>query len=454
MRPFLLSIALTLSVFLTPSRAQPAPPASCQVQPADFEGWKAQQVSNRWVTLTIVPQLGGRLMQVSFGGHPYLFVNPQLKGKYFPPLSATEKPRWYNYGGDKIWPLPEGSEDAEHWPGPLADALDDGEYSFTVLSRDPVCTVRLEGPADPRTGLQYAREIRLGSDSPEIDFHAVMKNASDHPIRWSVQSVTQYDTSASGSPDTYNREFWGVTPANANSAYPDGFHVRVGPAVDPAYSRENGLFTLHYFYFQRELWVDSPAGWLTVLDNSTHYAMVERFAHSGAEYPGAATIIFYTNGPALEYNDKGMPFLTSSNPTENPYYMEAEVNSPMAALKPGETYAMDTKWFPTRLMGRLKSVDEAGISSTGLTVSREKDRILLAGSFGVFRAGRLVAYLLDNNGGKINSVPLQNASPVDLVDLHADIAAPAETVRISVHLVDEHGVDRGSLAEAAVSAEN
>jgi alcohol dehydrogenase (cytochrome c) len=54
----------------------------CRVENVDYEGWKAQQISNRWVQLIIVPQNGGRLMQVRFNGHGYLFVNPKLAGKY------------------------------------------------------------------------------------------------------------------------------------------------------------------------------------------------------------------------------------------------------------------------------------------------------------------------------------------------------------------------------------
>jgi len=60
-------------------------PAGCRVEAVDYKGWRAEQVSNRWVQLIVVPQNGGRLMQVSFAGHPYLFINPKFAGKYLPP---------------------------------------------------------------------------------------------------------------------------------------------------------------------------------------------------------------------------------------------------------------------------------------------------------------------------------------------------------------------------------
>ena len=68
--------------------------ASCTVQAANYLGWKAEELANPWVKLEIVPQLGGRLMQVTFGGHDYLFVNQQLKGQVIPPETAGQ--HWNN----------------------------------------------------------------------------------------------------------------------------------------------------------------------------------------------------------------------------------------------------------------------------------------------------------------------------------------------------------------------
>src|SRR5207302_11064376 len=55
--------------------------SECRIQAVDYKGWDAQQLSNQWVQLMVVPQNGGRLMQVSFAGHSYLFVNRKYAGK-------------------------------------------------------------------------------------------------------------------------------------------------------------------------------------------------------------------------------------------------------------------------------------------------------------------------------------------------------------------------------------
>src|SRR5437879_848400 len=413
------------------ARTQNSP--ACRIESTNFDGWRAEEMSNAWVKVTIVPQLGGRVMQVTFAGHPYLFVNPKHKGQYVPPGGEAAKGRWINYGGDKIWPMPEGTQDEQHWAGPVSDALDDGDYSFKILSQDSTCKVRLDGPPDPKTGLQYAREISIGGNSPEISFHAVMKNITAHTIRWSVQSVTQYDTAEAEKPGDFNHEFWAFTPANQHSAYFRQYQVRSGLADDPSFAVNNDLFTLHWQYLQSEVWVDSPGEWLAVIDGSARYAMVERFPYfEGAEYAGKATVIIYKNGPSLELDDKGIPFVTSAKPEDRLHCLEAEVNSPMVRLQPGETYVLDTHWCPTRMGKEFKTVMDAGVVGSSLEVSSTASGILLSGIFGVFVPGKLEARLFDRHGAPIANIPLQTARPSEVVELRVELKVTATTARVSL----------------------
>jgi hypothetical protein len=60
---------------------------------------------------------------------------------------------------------------------------------------------------------------------------------------------------------------------------------------------------------------------------------------------------------------------------------------------PGEAYALDPSWPPTRVRGRRESVTLAGVTDSGRTVSKKRDSVLLSGSFGVFFPGSLTVYL-------------------------------------------------------------
>ena len=444
----LISSFLLLTSLAAAKPQNAAPRTSCRVEATNYKGWQSQQISNAWVKLIIVPQNGGRLMQVVFDGHEYLFVNPQYAGKYLPP----DQTKWFNYGGDKLWPLPEGNQDEQHWAGG-SDVLDDGAYSFQVTSQAPQCSISLTGPPDPRTGLQFMRTISLQPDSPEIHFHALMKNATGHPIEWSVQSVSQYNTADPQDASNYNRDLQAFTPANPRSSYLERYHVRFGPAENPFVRiQDDGLFALHYGYVAAELWIDSTAGWLAVVNGTSAYAMVERFHYQeNARYPGKASVIFWTNGPELHIDDRGFPVVVPPKPDETPFYMEAELNSPLVRLEPGETYPFDTDWFPARCGKQFTGITDAGLVSEALSASRvSSTSIRLSGSFGVFFPGQLIAHVYNRGGRLLRKTPLLAVDPGEAVTIEKEIAAGGEAGRVSLHLESSDGIDRGALGEATV----
>jgi hypothetical protein len=444
----LLGASQIASATQTASQAKSPVNADCRVESVDYRGWQAQQVSNRWIQLVIVPQNGGRLMQVTFDGHAYLFVNPKLAGKYIPPSEDD----WFNYGGDKLWLLPEGNDDEHHWRG-NSDVIDDGPFDFRKLSDGPGCGIELIGPLDARTGIQFSRTIRLDPGSPHIAFRASMRNASRHIVEWSMQSVSQYDTSDRTDPSRSNRELWGFTPTNRSSQYLNSYHVRFGPAENPAAAvRDDGLFSVHYAHLAAELWVDSPDGWLAVVDGSSKYAMVERFQYEkGKPYPGNASVIFWTNGPELRLGRDGVASVTDGSNEASPFYMEAEINSPMCRVRPGESCQLETDWFPTRADSEFHGVTDAGIVTKPLTgVRLENGRVRLSGSFGVFFPGRLVAHFYNEHGSMTGTLPLDAVSPANLVVLDTEIAPQGEPTRVALHLEDRDGLDRGALQEVPI----
>jgi hypothetical protein len=443
------AVAAAISICVLPGFATSPAHTPCKVRSAIFQGWNALEMSNDWVRLDIVPQLGGRLMQVRFGDHTYLFVNSKYKGQYFPP-SAAENRHWFNYGGDKLWPLPEGHGEGQ-WPGPASDLIDDGEFKSTIVSQGEECRVHLEGPGDPETGLQYLRDISIRHGSPQISFHSVMKNVANHPIRWSMQSVTQYDTSANNDPQNYNRSFWAFAPIKPRTAYPNGYFVRAGLADDPSYSVEHGLFRLRWLYLQNEVWLDSDAGWIGVVDDTSKYGMFEHFHYvANADYPGKASIIFYKNGAALTLDEHDMPLLRSTNPREAPYYMEAELNTPMIGLLPGASYAFDTEWFPARADKELTTVTPAGVIEHALAGTATSEGIHVSAGFGVFHPGKLVAHVLDGRGAEISRIELLEVDPLTTVEVNQMIQIPESGASIAIHLRDADGMDRGVLGEAKI----
>ena len=125
----------------------------------------------------------------------------------------------------------------------------------------------------------------------------------------------------------------------------------------------------------------------------------------------------------------------------SPIYLEAELNSPLCRLRPGEACTFDTEWFPTRTGNEFHGVTDAGTVVRPLRATRlENGKIALSGSFGVFFAGRLVAHFYNEHGAALQSVPVADVDPTELVSLETEIAAPEKSARISLHLEDSKGI--------------
>ena len=135
-----------------------------------------------------------------------------------------------------------------------------------------------------------------------------------------------------------------------------------------------------------------------------------------------------------------------------PYYMEAEVNSPMAHLAPGQVYTFDTHWFPCRMGTNFRTTVDAGVIGNPLEAVRNGDNIELTGQFGVFYPGHLQARVYGQDGAE-RQINLQSVSPRDLINLDTTLQGAGVRL-ISVHLIDNHGVDRGALGEVSITGKN
>jgi hypothetical protein len=200
---------------------------------------------------------------------------------------------------------------------------------------------------------------------------------------------------------------------------------------------------------------DSTAGWVAVVDGLSSFAMLERFRFfPGAEYPERASVIFYIDGPGLQLNQQGMPEISRTKLEDAPYYMEAELNSPLVRLAPGETSTLESEWFPSRMTPQFVNATEAGMIGRELAASPAAGGVRLTGHFGVFYAGRLVARVYDAGGVALQTVDITKADPLEAVSLDTFIPAPPGAATISLHLVDEQGLDRGSLGAVEVVKSN
>jgi hypothetical protein len=124
----------------------------------------------------------------------------------------------------------------------------------------------------------------------------------------------------------------------------------------------------------------------------------------------------------------------------------------MCRLRPDESCVFETEWFPTRAGDEFHGVTDAGILIKPLQAAWDHDKVKLSGSFGVFFSGRLIARFYDEHGSFLGAVPVADVKPDETVSLESEVVPPGKAARVSLHMEDVTGSDRGSLNEIQIRA--
>jgi hypothetical protein len=403
-----------------------------------YQGWKTLRLSNPLIELQILPEIGGRIIQFKLGDREFLWVNPQLAGKFPEPNGLNAEGGWFNIGGDKLWPAPQGWDNDQQWPGPPDAVLDGQPYECESLAPEQPgeMAVRLTSRDDPRSGIRFSRVIRLFPGSTRVAFEVTMKNIDTKTRRWGIWSHTQLD-GAKADRSSFNPLLQAWCPINPKSKFPRGYQVMFGEENNPSFraERERGLVCVDYRYLVGKIGVDSPGGWVATVDGASGAVFVQRFVFEpGKEYPDGASVEFWHNG-AGKIHAYNKDIVLPANPAENPYVFESEVLSPFARLAPGESYTWRYEWFAANIGGDWPVLDctALGITCKPLVVKDGK----VTGHFGVFCRGTADVMV---DGKKITSVPV---SPSEPFVVNLDVPATAKTV--SIFITDSNGKRLGEL---------
>ena len=354
-----------------------------------FRGWDAARIANRFVQVTAVPDIGGRVMAYDLGDHPFLFVDPHLAGRLFSPEENQgdgSLAAWKNYGGEKTWPAPQGWETDAEWHGPPDPVLDSGRYRLEELGSDgSQAAMTMISPPDPSTGVEICRRFGLGTGSSRVQVDLSFRNIAERTIRWGIWDVVQLAAGMElpNGEQVHDPSCCVTAPVNPHSRFARGFNVMFGAEDNPQWQVRDGLLHAAYQWQIGKIGLDSTGGWIAFYKGSRGKAFVERFAYvPDGEYPdGGATLECWTVGAGqvanLDYAGSGI------------YLMETEVLSPMCTITPGNSASFALEWESCALDGPVMDVQAGGCSSRPLDVRSAGDRRQLTGSFGVFDAGEL-----------------------------------------------------------------
>ncbi len=445
---------MALNSFSSLARIAMAAPASsfpAKVERTQYRGWNVYRLTNGLITLYVAPDIGGRAIQLQLGEQGYFFVNPDLAGKVLPEEQNNLKAGWANYGGDKVWPGPEGWSSDDEWPSIPYYILDGSKFDSEITCNNSgEVAVKVTSPKDPRTGVQFARTVHVYANSTRILVEQVMRNISKRRIRWGIWHLIQNDAADAHDPTKPNPELYMYVPLNPQSQHSNGYYVMFGDVRHPSYQvMDNGrMLRIHYLYRVGKIGADSSAGWFAIVNGQKNVGLVENFKFfPGEEYPDNASVESWNDGPGLI--SRG-PFdqILADDPKKTPYFFESEGMGPYATLEPGEEYSYPIYWSPTRVTNPVHDAVSAGIISEPLTAKIDGGKVSLRGVFGVFVPGSLQAVFYSLMGEELSRETLQAVDPREIVKLDKTLALPGNPYRVSVRVLDSTGENRGYLGNA------
>ncbi len=417
---------------------RPMETSNCTITPANYQGWKALRLANGILEIFIVPEIGGRIMQLRLGGNDFFYVNPRHLGRVFPPEQNNFASGWKNYGGSKVWPAPQGwSSDAE-WPGPPDPILDGSPYSCGIVEadRETVATY-LESPADEFTGLTLAREIRIRRDSAQVFIRHTMRNTSARPVSWGIWEVTQH---------VAHEHFFVYVPGQE---YRQMFGDQ--PYKDITLETKPRLWRLHYANRVAKLAVQAEDGWVVTLDSKRGVVFAATFKlFLGAHYPDGAPVEIWVNseGTFTIHGDRIDP---RNDPNGCDALVETEILSPQITLEPGEEYAFPITWGVAHLdADKLAAVTTCAAVGRRLEVRREDKTLRLTGAFGVFRNGSLELVAIERSGKTGASRNLGPVSPLKTCTIDQSMPWEEGVGRVSLRMRDPAGRLLGTVDECPV----
>jgi Domain of unknown function (DUF4380) len=406
-----------------------------------YESWEAYRMDNGLVKLHIVPEIGGRVIQYSLGEKDFFWINPGLKGCSSPDTGLAPDAGFMNYGGDKLWPAPQGWSNHEQWPGPPDAVLDGQPYRACV--NEQTDSIHLTSRDDPRSGIRFSRNIRLYPNSTRVSIEASMLNIDSKPRRWGIWGHTQLDAGVPGE-SSFNSQMRAWCPINPKSCFEDGYDVIFGEKNNPSFKTDlkRGLMQVDYHYRVGKIGLDSHAGWVATVDGRRGDVFVQRFTYEpDKDYPDDSSVEFWHNGLGRihAYNEWTE---MADNREENPFVFESEVLSPFAALEPNEQYTWCYEWYACAIGGDYPVTDcnDTGLISEPLQARRDGAEVLLTGRFGVFCVGHLDWEAYDMQGLVLSCGQLkEHVTPLEAVVLKQRIKLPESVVSLALIIRSSQG---------------
>jgi hypothetical protein len=411
---------------------------ACRLVHEKYCGWNAIQLSNGLIDLFIVPEIGGRIIQLRLGSRNLLYVNQRHQGRVYAKAENCAATGWKNYGGSKVWPAPQGWQTKEQWPGPPDPILDGGAYGWRIVEDNAQSVaITLESQHDEYTGVTFSREIRLHENLSEVQILHAIRNSSSRRVRWGIWQVTQHNASPClliYAPAGRYWQMFGDKPFQ---------HIDTDP--------ENGFWKLTYTNQVAKFALEAKAGWLAAVRPDDRITLVEEFPlFPDQTYPDDAPAEVWVNGSGT-FTIPGGRIDMDQDPNGCDPFIETEILSPLIQLDPGQEYKFPVTWRATTLpFPSLTQVNSLAVISNPLTVERDGQELNASCGFGAFQPGSAELLSLSRDGSIKDITRLCDITPLEPCRVDERLIFDDSIGRIRLQLKDLAGRLLGTVDEGEV----
>lgn len=447
----------------------------------NYNNWKWNDVhvaQNKFISVAVVPDAAGRILEYNLGDIPSLWINPDLFGKSYAPNDEVKMVDWRNFGGYRLVPIPvnncaidKNGNKVNRWPPPVI--IGDSPYITTIeTNKSGIKTIEVSSgvqdlpvptfdgqskifvhPNEIDEQIQYHRSLYIEDESSLIFINHSLKNVGSKTIKRGLMITSQHPSRSK--PEMEDGEnFLAYVPFSENYKLPDGhqYEITATPESRWRYVDRNrmkldknnpehvkkyfnhgtnwtgevapGIFEIHYdYYLMSGFHIISSDSWLCYVDklNLTAFAKIFEPYDATLEYDEGVNASIFNSGMVTGY-------------------LETEVKTPIYRLEPGTSFNYKEIHGAAKIASLpILSVNTAGVITKRLSI--DKSTSTISGEYGVFVEGNALLKLLDSKGELIEIIELQNVNPLIEFSFSYTLTTSTKVVVVELSIKNSEGTD-------------
>ena len=404
------------------------------VEEVKYHNWPALRMTNGLVTVLVVPDIGGRILEYKLDAHPMLWVNPDELGKsynYADIVSGDVAPP--DYGGYHAVPImgADGTPSRDLGKSPLVN----GVWTYEILTgRGQKAEVRLTSPSDAAdTGLQITRNVVLYAGSTKVRITERFQNVGEEPVSFAIKHIAQVRASLSNE-QKFSKEAKVYVPLNPDSKHTDGFVSLASGGNDQFKAIEDGtLMEVSAGGAQGAVGADSIRGWAAYMDTKNKYAFVNRFSVNRIE----------------DYPEQNSSVTVRTSDSRS--FMALGISSAITTISARDTAESYVEWHATRVEPPIRDVTEVAAIHEAPEITKTAQEFRIKASLGVFATGEVHAFLKNIDNIPVGETVKIPARPTEVTVIDKGIPLENRAASVVIELNNQEGSPLGEIASTSVA---